>query len=421
MNRSTSNPSQGHLAPLDGVRALAITLVVVYHVVDKPLELPTGLLQHVLGFGWAGVPLFFVLSGFLVGGRLFAQLRDGTFRPGRFYVDRSFRILPVAFAYLVFYGWKKGLLGWNSWTLANFTYVSQQLGIETPQHFWSLQIEEQFYALAPLALALLVGYLRRGQGDVTARFQRFLTYAIPAAWVLRGLSALYSHAPTYEPYRDGLNYLEFFFVGVLVHTWVHGPQARTIRAAVAGLPAWAPLALALGAYVPLTLMEPWHSRSCIGVQHWGQILVYPWLAAWAGAVVLFAALADTGTNPVARVLASKPAHVVAVLSYSIYIWHHDVLIGLDFSTEIPLWAQLVLWAAAISVSTLASYYLFEVPFLFLRDLTRNALARRRDESLSVQGMPPVTGAETAVRTKGSLEIVAERSSPTVTTANTLAA
>src|ERR1044071_10152047 len=80
---------------LDLLRALAIIVVVIYHAALFGFKLPS----RIDRFGWIGVDLFFVLSGYLIGGQLLAQIsRDNRLNLPRFYARRALRILPAYFA-----------------------------------------------------------------------------------------------------------------------------------------------------------------------------------------------------------------------------------------------------------------------------------------------------------------------------------
>src|SRR6185436_18155172 len=102
--------TSARIPALDGVRAIAITFVVLVHMLYMQLggiaidkESTPSLM---LSGGWMGVELFFVLSGFLVGGHIVRQALDGSFRFGRFYMDRTLRIFPIAYVFLLLLGWQ---------------------------------------------------------------------------------------------------------------------------------------------------------------------------------------------------------------------------------------------------------------------------------------------------------------------------
>lgn len=168
---------------LDGIRALAIVAVFADHYGGgshggRILIL----LNRVRSFGWLGVDLFFVLSGFLITGILFDTLGDSKYFR-RFFARRSLRIFPVY--YLVFaillvltpyagYVWKPGHLLFlaylgNFLGNYNFDYYAIQathhpMMVAGISHFWSLCVEEQFYLLWPLA----VFFLRKRRSLMTA-------------------------------------------------------------------------------------------------------------------------------------------------------------------------------------------------------------------------------------------------------------
>lgn len=147
------------LAGLDHLRALAIILVFLYHynLFNHPEWTET------FGeFGWTGVDLFFVLSGFLISSQLFTSLKNEKgLHLKEFYIKRSFRILPAYLFILALYfiipafRERPGLP--PLWKFLSFT---QNLGLDLRQtkafsHAWSLCIEEQFYLLLPLTLLAL--------------------------------------------------------------------------------------------------------------------------------------------------------------------------------------------------------------------------------------------------------------------------
>lgn len=168
--------SKDKLYGLDHLRTLAILLVFIYHY---------GLFSHpewtdtVGKFGWTGVDLFFVLSGYLIASQLFLQIEvyKGILLK-QFFTKRFFRILPayftvVAIYFLFPYVHEREALA-PLWKYLTFT---QNIGLDlrtqgTFSHAWSLCIEEQFYLLLPLILSAMVYYniIRKGYWLLIALF-----------------------------------------------------------------------------------------------------------------------------------------------------------------------------------------------------------------------------------------------------------
>src|SRR5438874_4808366 len=142
---------------LDLLRALAIIVVVIYHAALFGFKLP----GRVDRFGWVGVDLFFVLSGYLIGGQLLAPLTHGSrIKVGQFFARRALRILP---AYLVILAIYFLLPSWREYPqmsqpLWKFLLSVQNIGLHGGtafSHAWSLAVEDQFYLLLPLILLLV--------------------------------------------------------------------------------------------------------------------------------------------------------------------------------------------------------------------------------------------------------------------------
>src|SRR6266849_4754306 len=160
-------PPLSRVVELDGIRGIAILLVLALHF-GLPV-CPPGILHDILGMGWAGVDLFFVLSGFLITGILLdSKGKPDYFR--RFYLRRVFRILPIYYAYLIVFFHVVPVIAHATGRLATFEYgrgdevwywiylsnwrhaVNQNPHL---RHFWSLSIEEQFYIVWPLVVYLM--------------------------------------------------------------------------------------------------------------------------------------------------------------------------------------------------------------------------------------------------------------------------
>jgi peptidoglycan/LPS O-acetylase OafA/YrhL len=141
---------------LDLLRALAIVVVVFYHAALFGFKLP----GRVDRFGWIGVDLFFVLSGYLIGGQLLAPLaRNRPIDLRRFFARRSLRIIPAYFVILAVYAF---LPSWREYPeispLWKFVVSVQNIGLHGGtafSHAWSLAVEDQFYLLLPLILILV--------------------------------------------------------------------------------------------------------------------------------------------------------------------------------------------------------------------------------------------------------------------------
>lgn len=148
------------LPGLDTLRAAAILAVMFFHLTIFG-ELPEGILP-LPWFGWMGVDLFFVLSGFLIGQQLLRGWTEEQ-RPsfGRFYLRRAARILPAYWFVLLLYflvpAWRESSGLPPLWTFLTFTLnLDVNLRQHAFSHAWSLCVEEHFYLLLPLLLALLM-------------------------------------------------------------------------------------------------------------------------------------------------------------------------------------------------------------------------------------------------------------------------
>jgi peptidoglycan/LPS O-acetylase OafA/YrhL len=150
--------------------------VVIYHAGIMGFPLP----GRVHRFGWIGVDLFFVLSGYLIGGQLLAPIVRGQgIRFGRFFARRALRILP---AYLVVLAIYALLPSWREYPemspLWKFLLSVQNIGLRGGtafSHAWSLAVEDQFYLLLPLVLLLIIHWRRAA-------------LIVPCAIVLGGLA-----------------------------------------------------------------------------------------------------------------------------------------------------------------------------------------------------------------------------------------
>jgi peptidoglycan/LPS O-acetylase OafA/YrhL len=158
--------SKKRLPELDGLRGIAIALVIGLHYFSFGTAVHNFLgIETVLGIGWSGVDLFFVLSGFLIGGILL-DARETSSYFKTFYARRTFRIMPIYYvwilAYVVFVS-ETHTGNDTAATIAQQVLFLQNLhkmpyteiGIAWFGATWSLAIEEQFYLLAPLVIRFI--------------------------------------------------------------------------------------------------------------------------------------------------------------------------------------------------------------------------------------------------------------------------
>lgn len=166
------------LAELDGLRGFALVMILAFHSIYQEGEFPAGSflawLQRSVGLDWTALDLFFVLSGFLIGGILMDSRESPNYFK-TFYARRVYRIVPVYYAWVLLYIVLIGFAGnqvtrlsnsgirppltlavisyflflQNSFTMDLFGFAGAWFG-----HLWSLAVEEQFYLVAPLVVRL---------------------------------------------------------------------------------------------------------------------------------------------------------------------------------------------------------------------------------------------------------------------------
>lgn len=302
---------------LDVLRAVAVVWTMLFHSF-----LVGGLGERwewLQRYGWMGVDLFFVLSGFLIGSQVLAPLARGErFSFGDFYLRRAFRILPAFWAVLLLYllwpGFREapGMEPW--WKFVGFfVNVSIDYGRNaTFSHAWSLCVEEHFYLLFPL---LALGFARLRSGVALAVF---CTALVLGGIVLR--SAIWLHfdalSPGYnwfveEIYYPTWNRLDGLLAGVLLAVWkTYRPDAWA-RAAARANP------LFIGGLATMALSF-WLFRERAGLL--GNSIGWPVLS--LGLALLVFAGAQPGSWIGRRALPG--AAWLAAVSYSLYLVHKPV-------------------------------------------------------------------------------------------------
>src|SRR6476660_3401512 len=192
---------------LDLLRALAIIVVVVYHAGIMGFPMP----GRVHRWGWIGVDLFFVLSGYLIGGQLLAALARGNeIHLGRFFARRALRIMPAYFVILAIYFLLPSLREYPdmSQPLWKFLLSVQNIALHGGtafSHAWSLAVEDQFYLALPFLLLFLY---RRPRAAII----------VPCLIVVGGI-ALRGFLATQNPSIDGGVSFRGFQAWIYYPTW----------------------------------------------------------------------------------------------------------------------------------------------------------------------------------------------------------
>ena len=344
---------------LDLLRAVAIVLVVLYHAGLFGFVLPS----DVQRFGWVGVDLFFVLSGYLIAGQLLSALARG--KPpnvGRFYWRRALRILPaflVIVAICVFLpSWREYPTMPPAWKFLTFTQNLGLRGGTTFSHAWSLCIESQFYLLLPFLLLALARW-RRGHWVVPCA-------VVLCGIVLRGLIAhanLNSPAPSFAVWQKFIYYptyarLDPLTMGVCLaaieHFRPHWWNALMKMAKWIWIPGLAAIVLAL------VLAEDGLSiTSCA--------LGFPLIALGFSALLVCAVSPEL---PLARV-AIPGAAFLATVAYSVYLSHKLMIhwtltFGAAHSIAETSVLGYLLMLSSILAAGSALFFAVERPFLQMR-------------------------------------------------------
>jgi peptidoglycan/LPS O-acetylase OafA/YrhL len=359
----------GRQSGLDTLRALAITLVFVYHY--RIFVSPQPDLGWLSNVGWVGVDLFFVLSGYLITDQVMGAWQRGqTLSIPVFWARRALRTWPAFWVVLAAYFiWPEALGGRAPPPLWRFLSFTQNWGLlpgTAFSHAWSLCIEEQFYLVLPLVLwaahrwgtrwwqawALLAGLTALGVGLRASLWQRYGP---------EGSDPATGYMP--HIYYATLCRFDEFLPGVAVALLRHGHPALWQRVQAHGQ---ALLAVALAATAALLWgAHRWYTIDGQGYGAFMTVLGYS-LLAWAFAGLVAAALCPGNALHRWRVPGAYP---LALWSYSIYLSHKAVghlarthLGGLGWHPWL-LWCVVVL--ASLTVGVLL-HHAVEQPFMRLR-------------------------------------------------------
>ena len=331
--------SQRYMPGLDGLRAIAVLGVIVYH----------------LGFGWApggllGVGVFFTLSGYLITDILLNQVNHGGVKLGRFWMARARRLLPALFLMLVV------VLAWvtilgphqpldfrgavisavayvNNWWLIfhDISYFAQYARPEPLNHLWSLSVEEQFYLVWPFLVMLGVKVVHELPGSHGLRPR--LGAVIMGLALFSGILMLVLYSPGVDPsrvyYGTDTRALELLVGAALATVW---PSRKLKKAIAPGARQVIDASGVVGLLVIILMF--WKSQEYSPFLYRGGFLVLS--LATAAAV---AAMAHPATR-LGPIVGCRPMLWIGQRSYGIYLWHFPIIIltspeGVQQGVDLP--------------------------------------------------------------------------------------
>jgi peptidoglycan/LPS O-acetylase OafA/YrhL len=353
--------NKSHLPALDGIRAVAVFLVIFYHFGVPRVP------------GAHGVMIFFVLSGFLITWLLIKENeKNDTISLSGFYKRRTLRIFPAFYAYwllLISYLLitRKPVLWPHAWSAFFYTsnYYNAINGDPSNglSHTWSLAIEEQFYLLWPLGFLLL----RRN----LARAATFLVMLIGVVWIYRAILCFGFNVDQDYIYAAFDTRLDELMVGCLVAVLIRNGSLSSFWRAVT-------------AHTLLPLVTIALLLASIFI---GNAYVYRYRDVFGFAVeppliaVLLVQLIVLSSKPLWSWSEWRVLKFLGRISYSLYLYHQVALSLVKKAlSSYPMILQLL---AAVSITIIVaaiSYYVIERPFLKLK----KRASRPRDKAPSHQ-------------------------------------
>ena len=365
-----AHPVSPRLPTLDGLRAIAILLVVPHNLNLIATFGGTQPVVAALHRGWIGVQLFFVLSGFLIT-RILLDARDAPDYYRSFFVRRALRIFPLYYAVLLVLFVLLPALGLVSlesdpmvelsyWAYFSNWYGPFHHGPEAVSHFWSLAIEEQFYLLWPFVIH------RR-----SAEWVMRLCLAIAAASLLLRVAMLVAGTPTQAIYQFLVTRMDALALGGAVAaafripsiaSWALNRRQFMLGASFLSIAAGAAISGGYNSLSPMTLS-----------------LGYTFLAVAFALLVAAGAAADhLGRAGWPGALRWSPLQRVAKYSYAMYVLSvplhflvgKPVLSALGLASTQSILVDLAYIIVGTAVSFLAAaalFHLLEVHFLKLKD------------------------------------------------------
>lgn len=351
---------------LDLMRAIAILWVMLWHM---HFALRPGIWSLPANYGWMGVDLFFVLSGYLIGSQLLRPYTRGNHPSiGGFYMRRAFRVLPAYLTVLLLYfaipGFREAPGLSPAWQFLSFTenFRIDYLNDRAFSHVWSLCVEEHFYLVLPLLILLLMR--RPSFSKALALILGILCFGIAIR------AYVYLHHVAIFPRDDdafALAYVEKIYYPT--HTRLDGLLVGVTLATIKTFrPAWWQRAMSHGyllliSGLALCACAMWLFSDRLSFS--GSVVGFPVLAIGLGLLI---ASSVAPSSPFSKV---RGFGLIAALAYSAYLTHkeiiHMVRIHLPRLVESRGWLALLAYFAFSFLGAFVLYVAIERPFLRLRE------------------------------------------------------
>ncbi len=364
----------GYIKSLDGVRAIAIILVMSFH-------------YDMTYFGWFGVQLFFVLSGFLITGILWKEKQAQAslqYKFKKFWIRRSLRIFPLYFGYLLFVSLSYLLFHFPSYYsyyapyLFTYTFnytrsLPQWQGNPLFTHLWSLCIEEQFYIFFPLIIFLCPPKFIKYLMVILIFLSPVSRFALGEYYKSKGLSP---DVVADAVYWNTLSHLDAFFMGGIIPVLslskkIKTPQRIFFAALI--------IAFAAGVINFVTIKSGHSYLNDLGYDH-GQSLLYQHVWQYTCLNFVFASfillLVSNYTSRFIVFIRKSLEHNwmvrIGKVSYGMYIFHWAILVYVFnrfFHTD-NMYLKFVLFIPYVIIVYLFAeviFRLYESKFLKLKE------------------------------------------------------
>ena len=347
-----------YITGLDGIRAIAVIMVLAYH-------LKLALFKS----GFLGVTVFFVLSGYLITGILISEVEEeGTIDLKNFWLRRIRRLVPAVMSMavvIIFVSavvnkiiFTKGckdflasVLGFNNWwQIFNKVSYFEAAGVPSPfTHCWSLAIETQFYLIYPLILLGIYKLVKsRGEG----RAKRGLLFA--GVTLLLALISVILMIVLFDPQQDASRVyygtdtraFSLLFGALLAILWEYRMVPRRLSASVNMVLGSVSFAVLLVMTIAINGSSNFWYR---GGQFFGTILTVLMVYAVSGRKTW---LSRFLSNPVLKWIGDR--------SYSIYLWHYPIILLISKGIKASWWITLIEIVLSVVLAEL-SYRFIETP------------------------------------------------------------